>query len=103
PPWRANCVSFAVLSTLISQLSTFLDDTVTYFSIPSKAPASASGRLTCGQCPPGSSIGSTPSNSRAALRCQPGVIVRSLEHAIYADGTAGQARSGHGSSIARLA
>jgi hypothetical protein len=49
--------------------------------ILSSTSASSSGRLTFGQCPLGSSIGATPSHSRAALRCHAGAIVRSSAQA----------------------
>ena len=48
----------------------------------SSTSARVSGRLTCGQCPPPNSMGSTPSHSRAALRCHAGVIVRSSAQTI---------------------
>ena len=53
-----------------------------FYPIFSNTSARASGRPTLGQWPPGSSSGSTPSNSRAALRCHAGVIVRSSAQAI---------------------
>jgi O-acetyl-ADP-ribose deacetylase len=47
---------------------------------PSSSAASARGRSSMGKWPLPSSIGSTPSTSRAAQRCHSGLMIRSREH-----------------------
>src|SRR5207249_855681 len=65
---------------------------------PDRTSASSAGRETCGQCPPGMAIASTPRRSRAALRDHSGRIVRSSVQMMYEEGTLGQDASGQTSA-----
>src|SRR5205823_13486521 len=69
---------------------------------PASSAASKSGRERKGQCPPGISIGSTPSNLRLAPRDHRGLKVRSSAQTMDWLGTAGHFSSGGASVATRL-
>ena len=60
-----------------------------------RASASRSGPASIGECPPGSSMGSTPSRCRAAARDHWGRIIRSSRITMQLVGTSGKRSRGH--------